>query len=224
MNKLTFTNRFNFIKIIFTGFLFIYSISCFSQNVNTKIVTKDTVNVKIISALPDSFPAVSIILKAQTKSGNPLWDLKPENIKVLENKSECEVIQFKSLTKDQSINMALVVDHSGSMISANYNNLNQFDLYYNYLAIRSNSPLTKAKKAIEKFVDGLDYSKDSVSVIGFSSSVDIATGMLNNKGKLINVIDKMEADGGTAFWDALIIAIDKVKNQSGQKEKNRAQG
>jgi hypothetical protein len=58
---------------------------------------------------------ISIIFRAQTRDGNPVWDLKKEYLIVTENKQLCSLISLEAISKNQTINVALVIDHSGSM-------------------------------------------------------------------------------------------------------------
>jgi Ca-activated chloride channel family protein len=81
------------------------------------------------------------------------------------------------------------------------------DLYYYGDQIKARSPLTKAKKAIKAFVSDLDLSKDAVSVIGFSTSVDVSIKSTNNINSILQAVNEMEEEGYTAFYDAIMQSL-----------------
>jgi hypothetical protein len=181
------------------------------KEVGAKIAVQDTVKVNIVSVLPDSFPTITLTFKAQSLNGYPLWDLKAGQLAVYENNDSCEVIDFRSLTQEQGIKMAMVIDHSGSMMSDQGAIYTELDFYYYKEQIMEQSPLTKAKRAIKQFVGNLNFEKDAVSVIGFSSLVDVSTGLLHNKEDIMKYVNQLEIDGGTAFYDATFEAIQNLE-------------
>src|ERR1051326_5663728 len=73
------------------------------------------------------------------------------------------------------------------------------------------SPLTVAKKAVNRLISEMDLSKDSIGFIGFSEKSDLVQSPTNDIRTLKNKIDAMTEDGGTAFYDAVSLAMDKIK-------------
>src|SRR3954463_10064952 len=87
-----------------------------NKQVETEISSDRIFELSVIRVYPDSFPDVSVIFQARNKAGKPLWLLKKEELKVNENGKECEVKRSIPFTNNKPLNLAMVLDHSGSMI------------------------------------------------------------------------------------------------------------
>lgn len=116
---------------------------------------------------------------------------------VIEQGDTCQIIRFELLSKDMPVNVALVIDHSGSMEIA--------DAFYN------------AQSGIATLLANLNAEKDSVLIVGFSSGVDLITPLTNDIEELNRALQSMEVTGGTAFFDALSVAIDNLQQHTGIK-------
>ena len=91
----------------------------FAQNrVAGQLESHDSVKLDVIRIYPDSFPNVSVIFRATSPSGQPLWNLDTSNVKVKENDIPCSVKSVHKISNTESVNTALVIDHSGSMLES----------------------------------------------------------------------------------------------------------
>lgn len=201
-------------KIILMFILTISTLIGNSQNIKTKIKS-DTAVVSIIKVMPDSFPNLSVLFNAKNNWGYPVWGIQPNQIKILENKQKCEILQLQQITEKLPINIIVIIDHSTSMISDNYSNLTEYDFYLYKDILKQKSPLTNAKKAISTFLKNFNKPDDKALIIGFSSTVDLVTNFTNNKMVLGTQMNKLEEDGTTAFYDAISMGIDSLIDKKG---------
>ena len=58
-----------------------------AQNYKVKggLSSIDTADLTILSIFPDSFPNVSVVFRAERRTGEPVWGLTKEKMKVKEN-------------------------------------------------------------------------------------------------------------------------------------------
>jgi len=194
-------------------------ISCYivsGQSIKSEIKTNDTISIKILSVLPDSFPNVQLVIKANSQKGFPLWDLKKEDVRVFEQKDTCTIQQFMPITKEQPITMVIVVDHSLSMLTDAGQEISVYDYYYPE-RLRSKSPLHKAKKAIRSFINEFDSTKDSIGLVSFSTSISHIIPLSGNRNKIIEQLNVLTEDGSTAYFDAVYKALELLKDKEGVK-------
>jgi Ca-activated chloride channel homolog len=151
-----------------------------SKKVNGKLATADTADLTILNIYPDSFPNISVVFRAETRKGEPVWNLSKEKMTVTENQKMCTVVSMEQISKNQPINLGIVIDHSGSMqqdnsilYDKNGNALYDYDENYNIILPKGyKAPIENAKNAVKKFVGSFDTKKDFISITGFSSVVD----------------------------------------------------
>ena len=208
------------------GMLLLFSSFTFAQNSNIKsghLIAKDTFKLDVIRVYPDSFPNISIVFKAENKFGIPLWDLKQKDMQIKEDDLECKIVSLEKISKQKTVLLELVVDHSGSMEQDN-NLLYDKDFHAKYRGPDGSiyppgyqTPLTVAKRAVLKLIDEMDLNKDSVGFIGFSSHSDYIQEPTSNISELKRKINAMDEVGGTAFYDAVSLALDKIKNTTAIK-------
>lgn len=199
----------------------------FSQTANKvqgDISTKDTANLSILSIYAKKFPNVSVVFRAEKNKGLPVYGLRIDDMRVLENGQPCEVISIAELSKKKAINIGLVLDHSGSML---YDEKQLIKLGIDPWFLTSDEnglpifpdayvpPIDAAKEAIQSFVSTFNFNKDKISVIGFSSTVDKVLKLTNNEKKINKMINSMEADELTAFYDALYEGIKQLTTKNG---------
>ena len=206
--------------------LLLFCQSAFSQKtdkIQGDISTKDTANLSILTVYSKKFPHVSVVFRAEKYNGLPVYGLGIGDMNVFENGQACEVISITELSKKKAINIGLVLDHSGSMAYDEKQLINfDFDPLFDYdengfplFPKGYIQPIDAAKTAINSFVSTFDFKKDKISVIGFSSTVDKVLKLTNNEQKIKNMVNSMEADELTAFYDALYKGIQQLKNKNG---------
>lgn len=202
------------------------SICGVAQNTKPKagqLLAKDTFKLDVIRVYPDSFPNISIVFKAENKFGIPLWDLKQKDMQIKEDDLDCKIVSLEKISKQKTVLLELVIDHSGSMEMDNallYDK--NFKAKYtgpdgSIYPPGYQTPLAVAKKAVFKLIDEMDLTKDSIGFIGFSSSSDFIQSPTNDVALLKRKINAMNEEGGTAFYDAVSLALDKIKNTNSIK-------
>lgn len=97
---------FAFFGVLFNGF---------SQSNTTEINLVDSGFIEVIQVLPDSFPSVDVVLRVSDSQGNPVWELDTVDFTVNENNVQKEIISLTQISLNKSIQICLVLDHSGSM-------------------------------------------------------------------------------------------------------------
>lgn len=203
------------------------SLSSYTQNDKIKgnLTSSDTADLTILNIYPDAFPNVSVVFKAETRKGEPVWNLTKEKMKVIENSQQGKVISLERISKTKSINIAIVLDHSGSMLNDNEqlydkDGIPQYSVDGDgYMILPKNyvAPIDNAKKAAKSFINSFNFKKDFISVIGFSTIVDVKLPLSQDINEINAVIDSMHANNTTALYDAMIAGIEDVKKTEGIK-------
>ncbi|HIF13987.1 MAG TPA: VWA domain-containing protein [Bacteroidetes bacterium] len=196
-----------------------------NNKIKGKLSTLDTAELSILNIYPESFPEVSVVFKAQKINGEPLWSLTADDMIVHENTDECEVLSLEQISKNKSINLGIVIDHSGSMIKDfsqlfdengkprfSFGKNGKFILPDDYVA-----PIDNAKAAVKDFVSSFNFSKDLISIIGFSNRVDRVLPLTQDTSAIRAIIDSMKADYNTALYNAIDTGINMLIQSDGIK-------
>ncbi len=189
-----------------------------ADKVQGTLSTLDTADLTILNIYPESFPNVSVIFKAEKRNGDPVWNLIKEKMKVTENSQNCEVISLEHISENKSINLGIVIDHSGSMsndiarpVDKNGNFITSYVIFpQGYI-----SPITHAKSAVKNFISSFNSKKDFISIIGFSDTVDKPIPLTQNIEELNSAINSIEAHSMTALYDAMLVGVGQIAKGSG---------
>ena len=191
----------------------------FSQ-VQTELQSQRIFDLSIVQVFPDSFPEIDVLFQAKDDAGRPLWGITKEELNVLEGGVSCKVLDLVNLSEGEVIDIAVVFDHSGSM---GYPSIP--DSMYNYdwtqTQIDSLMLLPKAidfaKEGVLSFISSGALKQDSILIVGFSSKSDSIIGPTQNIGELESKVNSMNADFGTAFYDALETTLQHLSKKNTQK-------
>lgn len=195
-------------------FLICQSLQSQTDNVKGNLVS-DTADLTILNIYPDSFPNVSVVFKAETRRGEPCWNLKKDKIQVQENGKNCNVISLEPISKNRPVNLGIVIDHSGSMavdqslFMDSIVDPRKIDSIFSAPGYKS--PIENAKDAVKTFVSSFNITKDYVSITGFSSEVSQKLPLTHDTGIINSMIDSMRPDGGTALYDAMFSGLDELQ-------------
>lgn len=198
----------------------------YSQEIQkTKILLRDTGFIEVLSVLPDSFPSVELVVRVINSDREPVWNLDSNGFSIREDDRKVSVVKVNQLSKDQPINIAMVLDESSSMLIDEdqlYDSRGRARFSFNVfgeLVFPKNytTPMNSLKSAVTDFISEFDYSKDSIALVSFSTKVNTVVHGGASKEKLLGVIDDLEADGATAFYDALDEGLNLMKERSGLK-------
>jgi Mg-chelatase subunit ChlD len=171
-------------------------------------VSSERATLKVISLDAGRYPTVGGSVQVMAPDGTPLWDMTKDQVAVREGGEPCTVTRFEPASKNEPINIGLVVDNSGSMLQAM-----QFRNTYPYLEITQ--PLEDAKTALRAFIEDFDSNKDAMQIIGFRDVVDVSGSFMSDRTALQLGIDAMYADGGTALYDAIHHALKQMHPREG---------
>jgi len=155
-----------------------------------------TVSLTIDELVLDDFPTVEVLVTVRDENGTPITDLTADKFELIEDGKTSLPPQEVStkVNEDVHISVALVIDVSGSM---------------------KGDPLAKAQEAANEFIDKL-ADADRVALIAFSDDVEMDLDNLNpdkevaftnDKNAVRNVLNFLEAGGGTALYDAAYKAV-----------------
>jgi VWFA-related protein len=142
--------------------------------------------------LPEERPLEVDLAATVTDAGNNyILDLEQERFQVLEDGVPQTIVRFsRELTP---VSMAVVMDVSGS--------------------IRRH--LSGVQQAAGQFVSQI-RPEDWVMIIEFSDQARMVQNFTSDVGRLKSVINKSKARGGTALYDAVVMACDHLKRQQGR--------
>lgn len=224
-----------------------FSLNLFSQtDVSGGIISHDTARVSVIRIYPDSFPNVSVIFKAETPSGKPIWNLTDTSISIVEDNQPCKIISLEKVSKNISVNTSLVIDHSGSMSEdkplrdwmaslppSAFKNVTYTMRQYTNGEVDSDDPIVirqspptpdwyhtpfwYAQRAALDYIATINAAKDSVSIVAFSQEVDKVLSLTTDHNVLSSTINSLSPNGGTALYDAIDRALEGLNHADGIK-------
>lgn len=187
---------------------FSFCVSAQVKKVAGQLSSSDSADLTILNIYPDSFPNISVVFRAETRSGEPVWNLTKDKMRVKENQQTGKVISLEQISGKQPINLGIVIDHSSSMAF-------DYSMYATTMEAGDKTPLENAKNAVKKFSSSFNNGKDFISITGFSSEVDSKLPLTQDAGKINAVVDSMQAVNSTALYDAIQYSLEQVKNAIG---------
>ena len=130
------------------------------------------------------FPKVRIYVTVADSQGMPITGLDAQAFTLAEDGKPIKDFRVEPVVDSQeSIAVALNIDVSGSM--------------------KDNGKLDAAKQAAAAFIDTMG-AKDSVAVVSFADTVKVVQGFTGDKAALTAGVQKLETDGDTSLYDAVI--------------------
>ncbi len=135
-----------------------------------------------IASLDDSqFPTVSAVVNVLDASGRPLPGLSRDSFRATVAGEAATISDVQTAVDSQvSLAVVLVVDVSGSM---------------------DGEPLAQARMAAADFVEGL-APQDTAAVLTFGDTVSVAQDFTNDKAALTDALNRLQAVGNTALYEA----------------------
>ncbi|MFH1906306.1 MAG: VWA domain-containing protein [Chloroflexota bacterium] len=174
--------------------LFILQTSVF-----TAIPANAQANIRLnIDAVNNSlFPQIELNLSVSDTQGFPVKGLTEGNFSVTEDGQPVSgVVVIPAQNIQQPLAFVLVIDTSGSMGSSS-----------------TPTPLQNAIQAAKAFIDTLS-PQDQVALIAFADQVTLVQDLTADKTIVHNALDTLKPSGNTALYDALVEAVDTLKNRS----------
>lgn len=141
------------------------------------------------------FPNITVYFRVEDSSGRRVDGLSSEQISVMEDAQDVELLDF-SASNAEAITSLLVMDQSGSM--------------------DENNKLRDAKSAAKTFLR-LMRGQDRAGLISFDEQIYTRQDFTTNIGLVENEIDSIRADGGTAWYDAVITGVELIESEPGRR-------
>ncbi len=175
-------------------FLFLLSFSVGEDPVLAQSPVDEVTRIEIAQVDNSNYPEVTLYVRALDADGQRVSGLIQENFELSEDGTPVEIIAFEAYNEGSIVTM-LVIDISGSM---------------------SGDKLAGAKDAALTFVD-LMREQDQAGLIVFDDIVSLRRSLTTNKNLLKNTIQELYTGGGTAWYDAIVEAIDQLTSIAGRK-------
>lgn len=204
-------------------FLIAASLSMGYLGADTTEVRMDSpiAELSIAAVEPLSHPEIRMLFRADDAVGNPVWGLASSDLEISESDEPCEIVSFWPLNEPKRTRLAIPIDCSGSMW---YDSLQLASMGFFEDSTRFQDgyvigdlpeayvePLTYAKSAV---LDFLTAFEDTAAVIPFSNmGADLST-LIDDRDTLRMVIEGLQPNGGTAFYDAIEIGIRSLMRDS----------
>ncbi len=145
--------------------------------------------VQLLGVDASSFPVITATVSVADATGVPVRDLPAESFRLTADGRPLPVLQVRTaLDAGVGIAVVLAVDVSGSM---------------------QGDPLAKAKEVARNFVARLSPA-DRAMLLVFSDGVSVAQPFTANKDVLYQAIDRLQAGGNTALYDAVVTAVESA--------------
>ena len=136
---------------------------------------------------------VTLYVSVRTSSGKYVTDLPRESFEVYDEKVRQELVHFGM--EKRPLVVAILIDTSFSM---------------------GGEPLGAARAAAIRFVKSLS-AEDRAMVIAFADAPRVLIEPTTDRERLASVLGKLEAKGGTALYDAIYAASDRLTREEGRK-------
>ncbi len=130
---------------------------------------------------------VSLNVSVTDKNNRYIPDLGPEDFTVLEDGKPQKIYNFSR--RDKPITIALVIDSSGSM----------------------SNDIEAVQESAINFVNAAVRLEDQVMVVEFDEGVHFLVDYTNNLQDVIDAINKVRADRGTALYDAVYSTMERLR-------------
>lgn len=141
------------------------------------------------------YPQVSLFVSVLDDAGQPRGDLTQGDFALSEDGTPVDLIGFSGAGQGP-ISTALVLDRSGSM--------------------EDDNKIEGAREAAATFVEQMRPG-DQAALIAFNSEVEVAQGFTLNQAELQDGIERLRPDGGTAVYDAVVAAVDLLREAGGRR-------
>ncbi|MDX1501804.1 MAG: VWA domain-containing protein [Thermoanaerobaculia bacterium] len=137
---------------------------------------------------------VELYVVVTDRRGRPVRDLTREQFTVLEEGRPQPLANFGD-AGDLPITVGLVIDSSASMFVK----------------------LPEVQAAAARYIDGLTTRKDRAFVVGFGTEPRLALDTTSDMGEALQGLYRLEPDGRTAVWKAIVYSLVQLQGVVGKK-------
>lgn len=161
-------------------------IACLLVALLVQIVEAASFTVTIQQVDSSQFPVVRGYVSVLDSQGIPITGLDTSAFQVLEDDKTVKDLSVNPVVNAQEpVAIAFVIDASSGM--------------------NQGGRLDFTKQAMKAFINGMAVN-DTVAILTFSDSVNVAQGYTSDKTLLSNVVSQLKANGGRAMYDAVVEA------------------
>lgn len=169
--------------------------AAFSAELQTTGEGEDETALRITQVDTSDFPRVTVYVTAIDANGEPVG-VDPARIELMENGVAIPADQIEGVGEVESLSVLLAMDVSGSMWA--------------------DGKLDAAKAAALEFVDQM-RPEDQVGLVTFSEAVTYVQPLTTDREAITAAINALQAEGDTAMYDALDMAVKILEPLSGRK-------
>jgi tight adherence protein C len=156
----------------------------------------DDGQLKLIEDQTDNYPKITVRISASDPGGGPLGGLGEEDFIVEENGKRVDTLSVYPVWKGKTpLSVAIALDVSGSM---------------------EGDAINKERQAAKTFISEL-RAIDRISVISFSSTVNVVVPFTADRRILNKGIDGLKPAGDTALYDAIDRTVLEASRSQGTK-------
>jgi VWFA-related protein len=160
----------------------------------TARATEEPPRARVTQVDTSAYPQITLYVSATDATGNPLLGLRAADFRILEEDRQVDITDFSG--GGGQVTTALVIDRSGSMDEAD--------------------KIEGARAAALAFVNAMRPG-DRTALVGFSDETAVLQSFTGNRDDLRDAIDDLEADGGTALYDALSAGTALLREVPGRR-------
>jgi Ca-activated chloride channel homolog len=160
---------------------------------STNIATPGT-GMRVTQVDTNDYPQITLYVDARDPNGQQLLGLDRSDFAINEDGTPVEITSFAG--GGGPISAVLVIDRSGSM--------------------GDDDKLEGAQEAAQAFVESM-RPEDQTALIAFNSRSRTVQGFSSDPEALGRQIERLDADGGTALYDAIIAGVDTLRNAEGRR-------
>jgi len=139
----------------------------------------------IVTDLVEEVQRVLLNATIRDRQGKLVAGADKEEFRLFEDGTEQKILDLA--VEDRPIKLAMLLDDSGSM----------------------EHDLAQAQSAAKRFMTRL-RPEDQAMVVAFASEVTLLEGFTSDQHRLAAAVDRTKAEGGTAMYDGLIFALDRL--------------
>jgi Ca-activated chloride channel homolog len=144
-----------------------------------------------------SVRAITLAVTVQDKGGKYITGLSQEDFTISENGVE-RIVTYFNHDSETPLSLTILLDVSGSM------------------AI--DDKLAESKAALRDFLTGFAGPKDEISLLIFADGqVEVASPFMNDRSRILSVLDRTEAYGKTALNDAVAVSPEFASRGKNEK-------
>ena len=152
-------------------------------------------NTRVTQVDTAHYPDVTLYVSVTDPNGNPAGGLAARDFAITEDGQPVTISNFTGGGAN-AVSTALVIDRSGSM--------------------EDEDKLDGAKAAARAFVEQMRPG-DRTALIAFNSDARTLQPFTGDQSSLLDAIDQIDADGGTAIYDSMAAGVDALAKMPGRR-------